>query len=117
MIKSTKNNNELVKICRGGQTIWESLSCELHLKTPRPGDNKISGYFFPKKGSTIAIKFTKFNFDTYEDEIIYSNNSPSVVDNFFEFRLPFSLKEGDNITFKITNPNCIPAEFSTTIRR
>lgn len=115
MVKSTKNNKELVKICRGGQTIWEILPCEIELVNTRSGDNKIVGYFFPKQGTTITVKVTELDFETYKSKVLYSDSSPTTIGNNFNVNLPFSLKRGHTVAIEVTNPNCRPIEKSISI--
>ena len=115
MIKSTKNNKELVKICRGGQTIWEILSCEVDTKPMKSGDSFVNGYFFPKEGTTISMEIEEFDMDTYTSKILYSNSSPTIVGNYFNFSFSFPLKQGYAVAIKVTNPSCKPINKTITI--
>lgn len=115
MIKSTKNNKELVKICRGGQTIWEILPCEFYVTTMKSGDTSVRGCFFPNEGSTISIKIYDFDMETFSDKIIYSNSYSPTNQNYFSFNFPFSLKQGYSVTIEVTNPSCKPTNKTTTI--
>ena len=111
----TRNKENLLKICRGGQTIWEMLPCEADVNTTKRGDTVVRGYFFPKKGSTITIEIVELDFETYTNKVLYSNSYPSTIGNHFDVNLPFALKQGHAITIEVTNPSCKPTNITRSV--
>lgn len=95
--------------------IWEILPCEVDVNTINRENTVVSGYFFPKEGSTISIKIEELDFKTYTNKVLYSNSSPTIVENNFNVILPFPLKQGQTITIEVTNPSCKPIDITTTV--
>lgn len=102
MINPTKNGKELVKICRGGQTIWQKPKAHAVLNNLGIGHRIITGKACPND-ATIEIKVER------SGQVIFTG-TPKLLALEFEQVLKFDLKEDDEVTIRVTAPYFAPYE-------
>lgn len=103
----TRNNENLLKICRGGVTQWEKPRAEIELSGVFSGSGTISGIASPKR-STVKVQVLR------DKGIIYEN---SIEKGFFEFSIGVpKFEDGDRVIITVSSPGYLTGVSRQIIR-